>query len=156
MGDSKWTSQQMCFLIRFLYYWTTMSHSKGGSHCRSTFAEDDNEDRKGSYFCTEHFFLIRLLSFLRTHEWFTYFAVWMHLALLIIVELILPQVFKSISELGLQKKMQQQEDENKAREAMIMIKMLMTNFSGRQVFLKKETSFFKMWNVSYFKWHCIH
>lgn len=40
--------------------------------------------------------------------------------------------------------MQQQEDENKARGAMIMIKMLMINFSGRQVFLKKKTSFFKM------------
>lgn len=59
--------------------------------------------KKGSHFCTEHFFIIRLLSFLRTHEWFTYSAVCMHLAPLIIVELILPPYLWSISECGLQR-----------------------------------------------------
>lgn len=37
--------------------------------------------------------------------------------------------------------MQQREDENKAREAMIMIKMLMINLSGRQVLFKKGNKF---------------
>lgn len=41
---------------------------QGWQPLQEHFAEDDNEDRKGSYFCTEHFFLIRFLSFLRTLE----------------------------------------------------------------------------------------
>lgn len=41
-----------------------MSHSEGGLRCNSSLAEGDNEDKTGSYFRNEHFFILELGSYI--------------------------------------------------------------------------------------------
>lgn len=69
------------------------NESQQGGGCSSTLAEDNNEDthqKKVHIFAPSTSYIIRLLSFLRTHAWFTFSDVWMHLAPLIIVTPFLP------------------------------------------------------------------
>lgn len=97
-----------------------MSHSEGGSRRRSAFGEDDNEDGEGPTSGTSAPLKKekkRLLSVLRTREWFTFFACLdaPSPSRPVIVELIYPQPSKRLRIRLAKKKMQLQGDENKAR-----------------------------------------